>query len=96
MMISNQPEIGGTCGAIMGIHKRTHYNTVITPDVIAKVEDMRKQRMTYPQIADALGICRKTVMNAASEHNLGERTKVYKAAFCDKWDFSGENVCAKN
>ena len=73
----------------MGIHKRTHYNTVITPEVISKVESMRKDHMTYSAIANVLGISKKTVENAIYEHNLGERTKVYKAAHCDKWDFTG-------
>lgn len=77
----------------MGIRKQTHYNTVITPEVVNQIETMRKANMTYPQIADKLGLNRSTVRNAISEQNLGERTKVYRAAHCDKWDFSKENVC---
>lgn len=73
----------------MGTHKQTHYNLVITPEVLAKIDAMRKQKMTYVKIADELGINRTTVRNAICEQNLGERTKVYRAAQCDKWDFTG-------
>lgn len=73
----------------MGIRKQTHHNKIMTREVLQQVEAMRIEGMTYPQIAATLGIKESTLMNAAYEHNICERSRVYKAAFCDKWDFTG-------
>lgn len=76
----------------MGIRKQTHKNIVLTDEVVADIETMRAEKAPAKQIAVALGISLKMVEKAVHEYALGERTKIYKAAFCDKWDFTNHEI----
>lgn len=65
---------------------------VITHELMKEVENMRKDGFTYERIATIKGLNFSTLGNAISEYNIGERSKQFRAASFNGWDFSKDNI----
>lgn len=74
-------------------------NPVYTEADIARMRLLKQRGLSLRGIARAMGMfqynAHKAVQRQLAKKECGMKQKTYRAAKCDVWDFSGENVETK-